>query len=388
MSALSANQTRHATVIDLTADESIEPSPQPSATNRNAEQYESYSRPRHRQRTQEERWNDAAEASRSSSRARDEQTRRRNMEREATLARIQYARTHGPRFGRDIIGDDIDELEVINLVDSDATDEVEAEPTLDMDEDLFGGPVDTSSPEITFIGERPAPGTDNVERVASRNNLRRLPTPPNHRRSFIPRNFQNLREFVRQNPFGYRSLSNNEIEEALDRETLDRIDGIREPRPNNRNRDQTRSGPGQEMRGRRMQSGFGDYAIGLPQRPNSIDLPDFIDVEELEMNMELDYENAAFQVGDPGRLEIIEPPPWPAMNTGRDDTPIEIVKEPYVRPKPRAKGFTMNFAEDDILECPNCHEELSVAVNGSAKEQVWMIRSCGHVSTNKSSPPE
>ena len=378
MSTLSANQTRHATIIDLTADESIEPSPQPSTMDRNMEQYDPFSRARNRHRTQEERWNDAAEPSRSRSRTRDEQTRRRNIEREATLARIQYARTHGPRFGRDIIGEDIDELEVINLVDSDATEEAEAEPTLDTDEDLFGGPVDTSSPEITFLSERPAPGT---ERVPSRNNLRRLPTPQNHRGSFLPSTFQNLREFVRQNTFGYRSQSDNEVDEAreaLDREILDRIDGIRESRPNNRNRDQARTAHGHEMRGRRMQ--FGDYPLPLPPRPNSIDIPDFIDVEALEMNMELDYENAAFQVGDPGRLEIIEPPHWQAMNAGRDDTPIEIVKEPYVRPKSRGKGFTMNFAEDDILKCPNCQDELSVAIDGSAKEQVWMIKTCGHVS--------
>ena len=308
----------------------------------------------------------------------------RNVEREATLARIQYARNHGPRFGRDIIGDDVDELEVINLVDSDDTEEMEAEHDLDFGEDLFGDPDEFSSPEITFLSERPAP-TEDLERIPSRNNHRRLPTPQNHRGGFLPNTFQNLREFVRQGTFGYRGLSDNEIDdarEAIDRETLDRIDGIREVRPNHRNRERARSGLGQDMRAPRMP--FGDFPMVLPPRPNSIGIPDFIDVDELEMDMNLDYENAAFQIGDPDRLEIIEPPIWPAMNAGRGDTPIELVKEPYLRPRARAQGFTMNFAEHDVLECPNCHEELSVGSEGSTKEQVWMIKTCGHVSTPSS----
>lgn len=377
MSISAATQTGNSNVIDLTADDSIEPSPQPEAS-------AALFRARNRRRTDEQRWNEAAEVGRSVSRGGAERTRLRNVEREATLARIQYARNHGPRFGRDIIGDDVDELEVINLVDSDEIEEMEAEHDLDFGEDLFGDPDEFSSPDITFLSERPAP-TEDLERIPSRNNHRRLPTPQNHRGGFLPNTFQNLREFVRQGTFGHRGLSDNEIDdarEALDRETLDRIDGIREVRPSHRNRERARSGLGQDMRAPRIP--FGDFPMVLPPRPNSIGIQDFIDVDELEMDMNLDYENAAFQVGDPDRLEIIEPPIWPAMNAGREGTPIELVKEPYLRPRSRAQGFTMNFTEHDVLECPNCHEELSVGSEGSAKEQVWMIKTCGHVSTPSS----
>lgn len=384
MSTSSAIQTGPSTFIDLTADDSTRPSPQHHAVEAETEHDESLFRARNRRRTQEERWNEAAEASRSESMARDEVRRRRNIEREANLARIQHARSHGPRFGRDIIGDDVGELEVIDLVESDGTEEMNVGPPLDFEGDFFGDSVEISTPEITFIGERPAPGADDTERASSRLNLRRLPTPQDRRGSLIPNTFQNLREFVRQGTFGYRALSDNEIDEAretLDRETLDRIDGIREVRPNNRNRgERARSRIDQDMRDRRMQP-FGNFPIARLPRPASIGVPDFIDVEELEMNMELDYENAAFEVGDPDRLEIIEQPQWPAMNARRGDTPIELVKEPYLRPRPRAKGFTMNFAEDDLLECPNCHDELSVGEEGCSKAQVWMVRTCGHVST-------
>lgn len=383
MSTSATTQTGHTAYIDLTAEESRWPSPQASAADSEPDRDGPLFRAQHRRRTQEEQWYEAAEVSRSESRAREEHARRRDSAREATLARIQQARNRGPRFGRDIIGENIGEPEVIDLVDSDETEDVEVEPTLGFEEDLFRDHIDRSSPEITFVSERPAPGAESIERGSSRLNLRRLPTPQDRRGPVIPNTFQNLREFVRQGTFGYRALSDNEIDEAreaLDRETLDRIDGIRDARPNQPNReDRARSRLDRDVRDRPMHP-FGDFPIVRPPRPASIGIPDFIDVEDLEMNMELDYENAAFEVGDPDRLEIVEAPTWPAMNARRGDTPIELVKEPYLRPRARAKGFTMNFAEDDCLECPNCHEELSVGDEGSAKGQVWMVRSCGHAS--------
>jgi hypothetical protein len=360
MSTSTATQTVDRTFIDLTEDDS-----QPEAT-------EEPFTTRNRRRTEEERWNEAAEIRRSSSRRGDERNERRrlrNVERQQTLARIQYARDHGPRFGRDIIGEEVDDLEVIDLLDSDDTGEVEAEaeaeaePDLDMGEDLFGDLID-SSPELTFLSERPVP-LEGGTRVPSRNNHRRLPTPQNIRRGILPNTFQNLREFVRQGTFGYRGLSENEIDdarEAMDRETLDRIDGIREARPRQRIRE---LGP------------FGEIAMFPPRQP-SLGRPEVIDMDELELN--LDYEAAAFQVGDPDQPEIIEPHVWQGMMGGRGDTPIEVEKEAYTRPKTPANGFTMNMAEDDVLACPSCHDELAVGVEGSAKQQVWMIKSCGHVS--------
>jgi hypothetical protein len=312
-----------------------------------------------------------------------EGTERRERSAAATLASLGQTSNRGPRFGRDIIGEDANEPEVIDLVDSDDTEELEPEITLDFDDDLFGDdPIDNrSSPEVTFVSERPAPGAD-IGIQPSRNSLRRLPTP--HDRRTIPNPYANLRDFVSRNG-NYRAMSGSDIEEAreaLDRETLDRIDGIRETRPVQYDRsEQERIWIADDDDRRPPSQVFSNFPINAPLRAASIGMPDSIDVEDLEIQMDLDYENAAFEVIDQNQLEIIEPPQmWPAMIPRRHETPIEIVKELYIRPKQPPKGFTMNFQEEDCLECPSCHEELAVGEDGTAKAQVWMVKTCGHVS--------
>ena len=47
-------------------------------------------------------------------------------------------------------------------------------------------------------------------------------------------------------------------------------------------------------------------------------------------------------------------------------------------PLPRA-GFTRSPTENDMLVCPNCEEELGVG-GDDLKRQVWVVKSCGHVS--------
>lgn len=313
-------------------------------------------------------------------RSRLEGNERRERNVVATLALLGQPTNRGPRFGRDIISENANGPEVIDLVDSDDTEELEPDINLDpFDEDLFGDPGYRSSPDVTFVSERPVPGAD-IARVPSRNNLRRLPTPQDRR---APNPYANLREYVSRNG-NYRAMSGSDIDEAreaLDRETLDRIDGIREGHALYHNRaDQDRIWIDDDGERDRRFGPFGNFPIALPPRPASRGVPDPINLEDLDLQM--DYEHAAFEViDDRDRLEIIEPlNMWPGLNPRRHDAPIEIVKEPYNGPKQPAKGFTMNFQEEDYLECPSCYEELAVGEDGTAKAQVWMVKTCGHVS--------
>lgn len=51
----------------------------------------------------------------------------------------------------------------------------------------------------------------------------------------------------------------------------------------------------------------------------------------------------------------------------------------YNPPPPAPKGFTRSPDEDEVLLCPNCGDELCTG-DSDLKKQVWVIRSCGHVS--------
>ena len=352
MSTSSATQTRPV-VIDLTGDDM---------------------EIQYRRLTEEERRTERYERSQSFSRARVEENRRgvsrietiedRRRSVVNEISRLHSGRTRGPRFGRDIIDEDTDPP-VIDLVESDTPEELEPETTMEFEEDLFGDPIDRSSPDVTFLSERPAPGGQN-ERTPPRIDHRRLPTP--RRSNFL----SGLRELVSYNG-NYRAMSGSDIDEvreALVRENLDRVDGI--PQQNRRQ--------AQEQRDRNFQP-FGQFPIIPPPRTDSTGIPEYIDVNDADIQMDLDYEATGFAVEDPDNLEIIDPPPfWPPHNARRGGTPHEQVKEPYTKPKPCMKGFTMNFDEDDCLECPSCHDELAMGEEGSAKAQVWMVKTCGHVS--------
>ena len=73
-----------------------------------------------------------------------------------------------------------------------------------------------------------------------------------------------------------------------------------------------------------------------------------------------DFETAAFQIGQ----EAVQPA-VPAYNV----------------PPPSKEGFTRSPAEDSMLVCPNCDNELG-ASEDELKRQVWAVRSCGHVGHN------
>lgn len=53
---------------------------------------------------------------------------------------------------------------------------------------------------------------------------------------------------------------------------------------------------------------------------------------------------------------------------------------PKYSPPPEAEpGFTRSPAEEEVVVCPNCGDELAMGDN-EVKQEVWAIKSCGHVS--------
>lgn len=78
-----------------------------------------------------------------------------------------------------------------------------------------------------------------------------------------------------------------------------------------------------------------------------------------EMPGMMDYGMTAFDLGGRGDNR----PPTPA----------------YTPPPPPDKGFTRTPGEDEVVVCPNCGDELAMGDN-EMKQEVWAVKSCGHVS--------
>ena len=74
--------------------------------------------------------------------------------------------------------------------------------------------------------------------------------------------------------------------------------------------------------------------------------------------MEMDYGMVGFDLG----LGVVEPP-----------------APKYEPPPPAEKGFTRSPEEDEEVVCPNCGDELAVGKD-ETKQQIWVVKSCGHVS--------
>lgn len=54
--------------------------------------------------------------------------------------------------------------------------------------------------------------------------------------------------------------------------------------------------------------------------------------------------------------------------------------QPKYEPPPAAEpGFTRSPGEDEVVVCPNCGDELAMG-DDELKQQVWVIKKCGHVS--------
>ena len=53
----------------------------------------------------------------------------------------------------------------------------------------------------------------------------------------------------------------------------------------------------------------------------------------------------------------------------------------YDAPDPPRKGFSRCPQDDEVAICPNCQDELGVG-GDELKRQVWVVKSCGHVSVH------
>ena len=83
------------------------------------------------------------------------------------------------------------------------------------------------------------------------------------------------------------------------------------------------------------------------------------------------YENIAMDYGAPAF--VIEDP-------GTDEPAVEDYKPPTAA----RQGFTKDIEEDgDVLVCCACEDELAAA-DDEVKQQVWVVKKCGHVSIPES----
>lgn len=111
---------------------------------------------------------------------------------------------------------------------------------------------------------------------------------------------------------------------------------------------------------RTTQTIFG--ALNQPFHPNqhAIALPAPLN-DDLEI-IDLNYGQAAFPMQDRG-----------------SETPQPTPGEAYKEPPPIPEGFAGDIEEDGVYVCPLCDEELATG-NTEEKQQVWVVKQCGHVS--------
>lgn len=106
------------------------------------------------------------------------------------------------------------------------------------------------------------------------------------------------------------------------------------------------------------------FALAPPfLQPNPNDIPDNpLLNDDLEI-VEFNYNNAAFPLGDRG-----------------SETPQATPGEAYREPPPVPEGFAGDIEEDGVYMCPRCDEELATG-DTEEKQQVWVAKQCGHVSS-------
>lgn len=111
------------------------------------------------------------------------------------------------------------------------------------------------------------------------------------------------------------------------------------------------------------------------QIPTPLDPGLYDDLEEDDDQYEtidLDYHDVGFPMGE---LEILDPAAEDAAAAAA------ITLEDAYKPPPVAReGFTRDIQEDnDVLVCVACEDELATG-DDEIKQQVWVSKSCGHVS--------
>ena len=108
------------------------------------------------------------------------------------------------------------------------------------------------------------------------------------------------------------------------------------------------------------------------RRAIGMDFDDFFNTDILDQQTrnfnrpELNFETVGFELQPNNQTQ--PPPPRPT----------------YEAPPPPGDGFTRSPKEDDTVICPNCDHELGQG-NDEIRRQIWVIRSCGHVSALDSS---
>ena len=113
---------------------------------------------------------------------------------------------------------------------------------------------------------------------------------------------------------------------------------------------------------RNYNEGFLDRLDGVPQRQGVRQGNDNGDA----LNVIMDYARPAFAMGN---FDVFD----------RSSETPQVVQEPYKAPPPAKEGFTRTFGEEDVILCPMCGDELAIG-KGDVKQQVWVVKGCGHVS--------
>ncbi|KAL2429327.1 hypothetical protein ABEF95_003665 [Exophiala dermatitidis] len=211
-------------------------------------------------------------------------------------------------------------LEVIDLLDDS---DYQIEENDEERQVLFDGDSDTgyeSPDDVQIVDERPAlPGN---RRPTSTRPTTRRPSP---RQSARP-TWANIPDMIRRSgQYMFGNAAN--INEVL----LNRLDGLR-----------ARTNDDRQDHGAR-DDGVGNFIINL------------------------DYRQPAFALGG---LEIYDRSSETPQGPGIGDA--------YKAPPPPPQGFIRTFAEDDVVLCPMCGDELATG-KGDTKQQVWVAKQCGHV---------
>ena len=194
-----------------------------------------------------------------------------------------------------------------------------------------------SSPDLVITGSRPVP-----EELRELDPQRRLPTPPILRFRFggqggITDYLRRGREII----FGTGGGANGN----LDQPDVQDVQHIYPPLPP-----------------------LGSFDNLIEPAAPELPLPD---LPGEYGNVAFNYQRAAFPIA---RARI------GGRNAIRSSTPPEVIDpEPYKEPQAVLPGYSRNLAEDDIAICPACEEELASGGN-DLKQQVWVSKTCGHVS--------
>ena len=97
------------------------------------------------------------------------------------------------------------------------------------------------------------------------------------------------------------------------------------------------------------------------QRPRNPFEPPVLEEDGGDLEIIMDYGQAAFNLG------------------GRESEPPHATPGPaYKEPPPVPTGFSADLDENGVYVCPRCHQEL--ATGSEEKQQIWVVKQCGHVS--------